>query len=367
MKAIVVGAGVVGSAVAYRLAEAGAEVTLLEAGRVGGGTSGISFAWINSNNKPPRAYHDMNVAGMRAHATLAEEFGAAPWYHRSGSIEWRRTPEEQTAHRAKIEQLRSWGYAADWITRSELAELEPDIDPDQVGDAPISFCPDEGWIDPVVYANSLIKGAVRRGAVLKTGRKVVDVVTRNGRACGVRTADGALHEGDVVVNCAGRWADRIAEDPALQIPLAPTVGFIVFTPPVATSVSRLIHSSIVHLRPDGAGRLMMRENVFDSQVTLETRPSPDLPQSIEVMRRAATIIPALQGVAPEAVRITARPIPADGYSAVGPVPLVANYYMVVTHSGVTLSPYLAHVAADEIVRGKTHAELSGFRPGRFFN
>jgi glycine/D-amino acid oxidase-like deaminating enzyme len=132
-------------------------------------------------------------------------------------------------------------------------------------------------------------------------------------------------------------------------------------------VSHLIHSSIVHLRPDGAGRLMMRENVFDNQVTLDTPRSPDLPQSLEVMRRAATIIPALQGVVPEAVRITARPIPEDGYSAVGPVPRVDNYYVVVTHSGVTLSPYLAHVAADEIVRGRVHEELNGFRPGRFFN
>jgi glycine/D-amino acid oxidase-like deaminating enzyme len=367
MKAIVVGAGVVGSAVAYRLAEAGAQVTVVEAGRVGGGTSGISFAWTNSNNKLPRAYHDLNVAGMMAHAALAEEFGGAPWFHRSGSIEWRRSPEEQDAHRAKIERLRSWGYAADWITRSDLAELEPDIDPDQVGDAPISLCPDEGWVDPVVYADAMIKRAVRHGALLKTGRKVVDVVTRNGKATGVRTEDGTLHEGDIVVNCAGRWADGIAEDPGLRIPLAPTVGFIVFTPPVATSVSHLIHSSDVHLRPDGAGRLMMRENIFDHQVTLETHPSPDLPQSIEVMRRAATIIPALQGVAPEAVRITARPIPEDGFTAIGTVPRVDNYYVIVTHSGVTLSPYLAHVAADEIVRGTTHAELSGFRPSRFFN
>lgn len=367
MRAIVVGAGVVGSAVAYRLAEAGARVTVIEAGHVGGGTSGASFAWTNANNKPPRAYHDLNVAGMKAHRALVGEFGAAPWFHGSGSIEWRRTPQEQAAHRAKVERLRSWDYTVDWITRGELAELEPDIDPDQVGDAPISFCPDEGWIDPVVYANAMIKGAIRRGATLKAGRRVIDVVVRNSTAAGVRTDDGALHEGDVVVNCAGRWADRIAEDPGLRIPLAPTVGLIVFTPPVATSVSRPIHSPDIHFRPDGAGRLMMRENQFDNEVTLETRPSPDLPQAIEVMRRAATVIPALQGAAPEAVRITARPIPQDGFSAIGPMPQVDNYYMIVTHSGATLSPYLAHVAADEIVRGQIHAELSGFRPSRFFN
>jgi glycine/D-amino acid oxidase-like deaminating enzyme len=367
MKAIVIGAGVVGSAVAFRLAEAGAEVVLIEGDRVGGGTSGTSFAWTNANNKPPRPYHDLNVAGMKAHAALAEEFGAAPWHHRSGSIEWRHTAEDRAAHKAKVERLQSWDYPVEWISRKELAALEPDIDLDRVGDAPISLCPQEGWLDPVVYADAMVKRATAHGATLKAGSRVVDILTRNGSAYGVRTEDGAEYHADVVVNCAGRWADKVAQNPDLIIPLAPTVGFIVFTPPAATSISHLVHAPELHLRPDGAGRLMLRENQFDPQVTLDTEPSPKLPQSIEVMRRAATLIPALKNVKPEAARITARPIPRDGFSAVGPMPRVGNYYVVVTHSGVTLSPYLAQVVADEVVRSKAHPELMDFRPSRFFN
>jgi glycine/D-amino acid oxidase-like deaminating enzyme len=366
MKAIVIGAGVVGSAVAYRLAEAGASVTVVEGNRVGGGTSGISFAWTNSNNKHPRRYHDLNVNGMKAHAALRDEFGETPWLHQSGSLEWCREAE-RGSQREKVERLKSWGYAIDYITKKDLSELEPDIDLGLVGDAPITFCAEEGWIDPVVYADAMVKAAVKRGATLEAGAKVIDVTTRNGSASGVRTEDGALHEGDVVVNCAGRWADRVADDPSFRIPLAPTIGFIVFTPPVATSVARPLHTPDVHLRPDGAGRLMMRKNEMDEMVSLETTPSASMPQSLEVMRRAVEVLPALKGVAPEAARITARPIPKDGLSAVGPVPRIKNYYVVVTHSGVTLSPYLAKVAADEIVRGRPHPELDDFRPLRFFN
>ena len=76
---IVIGAGVMGASVAYRLAQAGAAVTVLEASRVGGGTSGTSFAWTNAHLKPPRAYHDLNVAGMKAHAALCDECGTTPW------------------------------------------------------------------------------------------------------------------------------------------------------------------------------------------------------------------------------------------------------------------------------------------------
>src|SRR2546430_11003253 len=87
VECVVIGAGVIGASVAYRLAQAGVSVTVLEAGRVGGGTSGVSFAWTNANNKPPRAYHDLNVAGMRAHAALRDEVGETPGWHGGGSVE----------------------------------------------------------------------------------------------------------------------------------------------------------------------------------------------------------------------------------------------------------------------------------------
>src|SRR5438067_6416414 len=99
MDVAVIGAGVVGASVAHRLAEAGARVTVLEQGRVGGGTSGASFAWTNAHLKPPRAYHDLNVAGMRAHAALREELGALPWWHGGGSVEWFPDAAGQAAQR----------------------------------------------------------------------------------------------------------------------------------------------------------------------------------------------------------------------------------------------------------------------------
>jgi glycine/D-amino acid oxidase-like deaminating enzyme len=56
----VIGAGVIGSCLALRLAEAGAEVTLLDQDEPGQATSKWSFAWLNSNDKAPRAYHELN-------------------------------------------------------------------------------------------------------------------------------------------------------------------------------------------------------------------------------------------------------------------------------------------------------------------
>src|SRR6266446_10645595 len=88
---VVVGAGCVGSSVAYRLAQRGARVTVVDAGAPGGGTSGASFAWTNSFGKTPRDYHDLNVASMEEHAALAKELGGS-WLHQDGGLAWEETP-----------------------------------------------------------------------------------------------------------------------------------------------------------------------------------------------------------------------------------------------------------------------------------
>src|ERR1700722_7867147 len=171
-KMIVIGAGVMGASVAYRLAQAGAAVTVLEATRVGGGTSGISFAWTNAHRKPPKPYHDLNVGGMKAHAALRDEFGATPWWHGGGCLEWEAEPD-RAAQRQNVEQLQAWGYAAEWIDPKQVHALEPDIDLATIDDAPVAYFPDEGWLDPVVYAHAMLSAACRRhGATVICGARV---------------------------------------------------------------------------------------------------------------------------------------------------------------------------------------------------
>lgn len=362
MKVVVIGAGVVGSSVAFQLTEAGALVTVLDAGRVGGGTSSCSFAWTNSHrgNVPPE-YHALRIGSMAIFPELKRRFAEAEWFHQTGNVEWGRPGLEEN-----VKQLQERGYRAEWIDRHRLLEMEPGIDPAAIGSAPIAWYPDDGWLDPVAYAADMIHAAQAKGAVLRTGARVVAIQTANGHANGVRLEDGSQIGCDMVVNCAGRWSREVTEEPGLRIPLAPTVGFLVFTPPVASGVRRPLHPPGVNLRPDGAGRLMVQSTDVEPSVA-GAELSPAMEQAQEVMRRGAEVIPALRGVRAEAVRSAVRPIPQDELPAVGPVPRMQGYYLVVTHSGVTLSPLLGKLVADEVVNGTERAELATFRPSRFFN
>jgi glycine/D-amino acid oxidase-like deaminating enzyme len=366
-KVIVIGAGVMGASAAYRLAQAGAAVTVLEAGRIGGGTSGTSFAWTNAHKKPPAAYHALNVAGMGAHAALAEEFGGLPWWHGGGSLEW--TAEAGfPAQQQNVAQLQAWGYAASWIDHAQVQMLEPDIDLATIGDAPVAYFPDEGWLDPVPYIHAMLSAAVRRyGAQVLAGARVASLAMVGDRVIGVDLADGTRHEADMVVNCAGRWANDAVGAPGPHLPLAPTVGFLVFTPPVATGLSRVVRTSVIDARPDGGGRLILHWNPTDATLQPDSPLRPDMPEARDMVRRAQRLLPGIGAVEPEAVRLAIRPIPGDGLAAVGPVPRISGYYLAVTHSAVTMSPFIGRAVADEIVHNRQRSELADFRPARFFN
>jgi glycine/D-amino acid oxidase-like deaminating enzyme len=153
----------------------------------------------------------------------------------------------------------------------------------------------------------------------------------------------------------------------LHLPLAPTVGFLVFTPPVAAGLNRVVRTTVIDARPDGAGRLVLHWNPTDALINFDSKPSPSMPEARDLVRRARQLLPSIGEVEPEAVRIAIRPIPGDHFSAIGPVPRTSGYYLAVTHSGVTMSPFLGAAVADEVVRGKQRPELADFRPARFFN
>lgn len=362
---IVLGAGIIGTSIAYRLAEAGHAVTLIERRHPGAGTSGASFAWTNSNEKTPHHYHHINVLGMRAHRSLENEFGARPWYHGGGALEWKSDPAEATELADRVERLRGWNYPAEWISPADLHKLEPALTENASGGAQIAYFPDEGWVDPTVYIEFFLRKARALGVVLR--RETINgIVLRGASVTGVRTAAGGTIEGDVVVNCTGRWANDLGQEARLSFPLAPTLGLLVTTMPAASGIQRVIRTSGVNFRPDGAGRIMLQSEHDEARFTLESTREDTLPAAEAMIARAARLYPDLADTAPEAMRLSLRAIPGDGVSAVGPLPGIDGYYAAVTHSGVTLAPWLGRVVAAELTGGRTEETLKAFRPARFF-
>src|SRR5207248_11491239 len=90
-RTVIVGAGIVGAALADQLAaRRGGDVVLIDRSRPGSGTSRTSFGWLNANKKQPRAYFDLSVEAMHDWSRLAREFGEPCWYNPVGNLAWSR-------------------------------------------------------------------------------------------------------------------------------------------------------------------------------------------------------------------------------------------------------------------------------------
>lgn len=363
LSVIVIGGGILGTAMAMRLAELGTDVTLLEAGELGAGASRATFGWINASNKRPEHYYRLNVDGMNEYRRMQREFGGALWVRFDGHAEWDVRDGGAERIKEKVARLQAWGYTAELVSPREIRRLEPDIAvPDTVED--VAWYPQEGTMDASLMVGALARRATVNGATIRTGTRVSRLLLEGGRVGGVVLDGGEPLKADVVVNCTGSMTPELLGDAGFELPMAPTVGMIAVSGPSTSQLRAVCHDGTVDLRPDGAGRVIMRHYDFDAKATAEMPEIPIPAFADELLARATNVIPALSATRIEAVRVTTRPIPGDGMPVAGFIPGAEGLYAMVMHSGVTIGPLIARLAAREIVDGVVDSRLEAFRPGR---
>ncbi|MBM7775547.1 glycine/D-amino acid oxidase-like deaminating enzyme [Actinokineospora baliensis] len=361
---VVIGAGVYGAAVAAGLAKRGARVTVVEAGAPAGGTSGATFSWTNSCGKQPRSYHDLSVAGMAAHQRLAAAAPHSDWYHEGGNLEWAADEVGLERLRAKVAGVLEYGYGARWLTKAEVVALEPDINPAGLPTGEIAYFPHEGWVEPTRLIGHLLATALSRGARLLRDDAAIDLDVDT--TVKIRLTSGKSLTADAVVNCAGPHAARIAELAGLTLPMRNTLGVLIYTSPVAVSVSRVVHAPHVHLRPDGGGRLLLHTHEIDSAARVTAGKTEVDPTAVEgVVAAGRALYPGLRDATVESVRVGERPIPADGLPVLGRVTTLPTFHFAVSHSGTTLSVHAGDLVAAEALGDPQDEALAPFRYERF--
>ncbi len=165
----VIGAGVIGTALAAGLASRGAAVMIFEADTPGAGTSGLSFAWVNSNSKHPEGYHALNVAGIAAHHRLLARGGDA--FVPNGRLEFATESAHAEELDARLRRHAEWNYPSEWITAARARDLEPMIMIPAEVDA-VAWFPSEGhcWPDRLIRAQ--LDVATAHGARFRSGERV---------------------------------------------------------------------------------------------------------------------------------------------------------------------------------------------------
>ena len=257
----VVGAGVIGAAIAFRLAEKGAEVLLLDRAAPGSGATAASYAWINANETLPRPYYELNKAAMEAYRRLAWRLAPAPWFHVDGNLIWFSDPVAAAALAARVVRLREWGYEAEMLpAQAVLADLEPGLRNGTADQGtPFAWFPEEAWVEAVAMTARLVEATRNAGGrvLVGPGREVIGIEMADSRAAAVNLRGGQTIAVKAVVNAAGTNAPSIAAMVGRGLPMATSIGLAVRAtmPDGSSPLRRPVETDYVAVRPDGPGRV----------------------------------------------------------------------------------------------------------------
>ncbi|WP_100501609.1 NAD(P)/FAD-dependent oxidoreductase [Geodermatophilus chilensis] len=362
----VVGGGVLGVSTAARLAERGARVTLLTEDGLASGASGRSLSWLNSFGRRSPEYHRLRLLGLDRYRTFCSRTGSAAYLVFDGGLGWAAAGQVE-GHRSAFEHMRQVGYAAEWLSRDEVATRTPGVDVTAIPDEGAVFTPREGWVDLPSLIDQLAADVVARGGQVVTGAGRCEIVVARGAVTGVRTTAGGLWNVDAAVLATGSDVPRTVAQLGVEIPDATPIGLLVRTPPVGTRLRAVLNTPRVSVRPTPSGALVLDAAWSEQEVVLREDGTHEVEESTVdgLLREASAVLEGNPALTLESYGVGPKPVPGDGEPVLGALAEVPGYHVAFTHSGATLALIVGELLAEEIVTGEPSPLLAAFRPSRF--
>ena len=346
---MVVGAGIVGAAVAYEAAKAGADVLLLDKALPGSGVTGDSFAWIGGPRVAdiPDASTPLRRRVLAEYRRLEQEVPGVHVRWR-GSLLW--TEEE-------LDERRPLGPDERLVDTHGVARLEPHL---RRPPARAVRLDSDGAVDPVAVTQALVRAAQERGARVMVSTAVTGLRVQDDTVLGVETTNGFLAAETVVVT-AGADAPSLCAPLGVELPVTRSPALLLRFAAPPGLVRTLLHGpDLEEVREARDGELWVAASCRGEGSTDELHRTAH-----QVQDRLVAAFDRPHDVRLLSVRLGARPMPADGLPIIGRMPGVHGTYVAVMHSAITLAPAVARLAAAEIVHGTEAEELAGLRPSRF--
>ena len=372
-RVVVVGAGIVGASIAYRIAARGYAVTLIDKASPGSGASSHSFAWINAGLKAPLAYHNLNRRSMdmweQFAARIADDGDSASVGLRwGGKVSWVTERDGAERLQSEVRQMQAWGYPSRIISVAELRELEPSLAVD--GAAAAEYSENEAQVEPQMVVDACVRRLSELGGTVLTNTEVVELSqSDDGSVRAVETTSGEI-ECDIVALAAGTDVTPLAAMAGVHVPQYRSPGVVIRTNPLPRALQNVpvIYAPAsadgrqeIHIRQCADGRMMIGEGTQESLAEDDSQEHAD-----DLLDRARRFLPALDGARAVAVPVGWRPMPLDGYPIMGFTQEAPNLYIALTHSGVTLAPLISQLSMLEICDGAVvDAVLSPYRLERF--
>jgi glycine oxidase len=365
---VVVGAGVIGLAIAWRLAQRGMRPLVLDAGEPASGATGVAagmLAPVTEADFGEEALVGLNLASAELYPAFVEELeaetGVETGYRQTGAVNVA-VDRDQAEELARLHELqRELGLDARWLSARDCRALEPALSTRVAAGIEASG---DHQVSPRRLAQALRTAVEKRGGAVRSSARVAALSVEGGETAGVLLESGAVVESPTVVMAAGAQTGQIELPAGAEVPIRPVKGQILrlggdAAHPVAT---RIVRTPEAYAVPRADGRLVVgatvEERGFDGAVTAGG--------VLDLLRAAYEVLPGITEL--ELLQTSAghRPATPDNQPAIGEG-TVPGLVWATGHwrNGVLLAPVTADAVAGLIAGDELPPALREFSPRRF--
>jgi glycine oxidase len=369
---LVIGGGIIGLSVAWRAAERGLSVALLERDATGGGASKVAAGMLApvSEVEFGKGGRRLLALGLRSAemwpafaAALEAVAGMAVGLRRTGTLFVARDEDEARELERQIALRDSLGLRFSRLRPSQARECEPALAPT------IRLAlelPDDHSVDPRLVLAALRLACMSSGVELREHARVTRLSLQGGAVSGVELADGALVRSSTVVIATGAWTGELGGVPtAAGVPVRPVKGQTLrLRDPVGPGLlERAVRFEGGYLVPRSDGSYVLGGTVEERQFD----DSPTAGAAYELLRDAHELVPGVSELRIEELCVGLRPGTPDNVPAIGPG-AVAGLTWATGHyrNGILLAPLTAELVAAMLAgQPATDPLLSACAPDRF--
>ncbi len=380
---IIIGGGIIGTAIGYHLTKEGKQVTVIEKEDLASGATGACDQFIIMQSKKPGIHLEIAMESSRLYHQLVQELEEDIEHHETGGLIVIENETELEVMEDRVDKQKAGGLEVEILDIKEAQKYQPLLADDLVGAA---YCPWDGHVSPLKTSKAFARFIESHGGELMLNTEVTGIKQENNMVTGVKTPYGDV-EAEIVVNAAGCHAPEIGKMVGLDIPIRPRRGQLVvteavpeFMPRTALSTKYLAAKHNPEILDDvnpkarelGVGLAMeqtqkgnllfgsTREFVgFDTSVTRDG--------IMEVLKNAVNIYPRLRDL--HVIRTFAglRPATPDGLPVLGHVGGPEGFIMAAGHEGdgICLAPVTGRMMAEYICGKDPGYDLELFSLDRF--
>jgi glycine oxidase len=365
---LIIGAGVVGLGIAWRLAQRGTVVAVFDQAAAGSGASHAAAGMLAVCAEAEPGEEQLIALGRRSQALwpqfaaeLERVAGQPVDLRCEGTLVVALTADDQARAQHHLEFQRSLGLPVEWISAREARRREPHL----AAVAGALWSPEDHQVDNRKLAAALKLACAATGVAIREREPVRRILVTGGRAIGVALADGTERRADVVVLAAGAWSRGIEGlPPPLRPPVRPVKGQMVALQMDAASplMRHVVWGPKVYMAPRLDGRLIIgatvEERGFDSTITAGGM--------LSLLEGAWRVFPGIEELPVAEIWAGHRPGSRDDAPILGHGPVEGLIYATGHHrNGISLAPITAESIARLILEGTVDSAIAPFGLDRF--